>query len=235
MYQRTIQKEEATPKKTTTISAPGTLKIPPARQAIGYGSTNFIAPPPPPQSINNSYNQSLPPTPTTDTSYNNYNNPSSPSISNGCNNQNVPPSPSSGPYQPTSPIPQRYNNKPNQHPSSPQLQYSNKSFAPPPTSLGQQQRSYISRKPVVAPPLFEGQQISFSTDIKRAGTIPVTSTENSSKAQKAKALYAFTSQEPGDLSFGVGDVILVTEKTETQHEWWTGTLRGVTGSVSIVL
>ncbi|XP_075751378.1 intersectin-1 isoform X5 [Rhipicephalus microplus] len=44
--------------------------------------------------------------------------------------------------------------------------------------------------------------------------------------EKFVALYAYQSQEPGDLSFNAGDVISVSKK---EGEWWTGTLAGQTG------
>uniref|UniRef100_A0A023FV40 Putative endocytic adaptor protein intersectin n=1 Tax=Amblyomma parvum TaxID=251391 RepID=A0A023FV40_AMBPA len=44
--------------------------------------------------------------------------------------------------------------------------------------------------------------------------------------EKYIALYAYQSQEPGDLSFNAGDVISVSKK---EGEWWTGTLAGQTG------
>ncbi|XP_077486990.1 dynamin associated protein 160 isoform X3 [Amblyomma americanum] len=44
--------------------------------------------------------------------------------------------------------------------------------------------------------------------------------------EKYIALYAYQSQEPGDLSFNAGDVISVSKK---EGEWWTGTLASQTG------
>ncbi|KAL0969360.1 hypothetical protein UPYG_G00226060 [Umbra pygmaea] len=43
------------------------------------------------------------------------------------------------------------------------------------------------------------------------------------------AIYPFTGQQPGDLSFNVGDRISLVTKTESQYDWWEGTLNGQTG------
>ncbi|CEP15455.1 hypothetical protein [Parasitella parasitica] len=90
----------------------------------------------------------------------------------------------------------------------------------------------------VPPPLYEGQQISFSRDIKKAVAPPATAPappppappSQSSKPLKARALYAFKSELEGDLSFQAGDVITVTQKTDSQDDWWTGRLNGQLGS-----
>jgi amphiphysin len=44
------------------------------------------------------------------------------------------------------------------------------------------------------------------------------------------ALYAFEGQSDGDLSFGEGEKIKVTKKTESTDDWWEGELRGIKGS-----
>ncbi|NXA39028.1 SH3Y1 protein, partial [Eudromia elegans] len=43
------------------------------------------------------------------------------------------------------------------------------------------------------------------------------------------ALYSFEGQQPGDLSFKAGDKITVTTKTNSQFDWWEGTIGGQTG------
>ncbi|KAJ9122378.1 hypothetical protein QFC22_001800 [Naganishia vaughanmartiniae] len=43
------------------------------------------------------------------------------------------------------------------------------------------------------------------------------------------ALYDFAPQAEGDLGFKAGDVIEVIERSDTQDDWWTGRLNGVTG------
>ncbi|KAI7804590.1 putative SH3 domain-containing YSC84-like protein 1, partial [Triplophysa rosa] len=43
------------------------------------------------------------------------------------------------------------------------------------------------------------------------------------------AVHPFTSQQPGDLSFDVGDRITVITQTDSQYDWWEGQLRGQVG------
>jgi amphiphysin len=43
------------------------------------------------------------------------------------------------------------------------------------------------------------------------------------------ALYDYTAQAEGDLSFHKGDQIEIVERTQDVNDWWTGRLSGVTG------
>ncbi|NXM85684.1 SH3Y1 protein, partial [Oenanthe oenanthe] len=43
------------------------------------------------------------------------------------------------------------------------------------------------------------------------------------------ALYSFEGQQPGDLTFKAGDRITVTTKTNSQFDWWEGSIGGKTG------
>ncbi|CAI5769492.1 domain-containing YSC84 1 [Podarcis lilfordi] len=43
------------------------------------------------------------------------------------------------------------------------------------------------------------------------------------------ALYPFEGQQPGDLTFNAGDRIKITTKTDSQFDWWEGSLQGRTG------
>lgn len=47
--------------------------------------------------------------------------------------------------------------------------------------------------------------------------------------QYVVALYDFTAQAEGDLSFGVGDRIELVQRTESTEDWWTGRLNGKEG------
>ncbi|KAI7834886.1 hypothetical protein BX661DRAFT_139334 [Kickxella alabastrina] len=47
---------------------------------------------------------------------------------------------------------------------------------------------------------------------------------------RAVANYDFNGTEAGDLSFTKGDIITVTEKKESQNDWWEGICNGKTGS-----
>uniref|UniRef100_W5NL02 SH3 domain-containing YSC84-like protein 1 n=1 Tax=Lepisosteus oculatus TaxID=7918 RepID=W5NL02_LEPOC len=43
------------------------------------------------------------------------------------------------------------------------------------------------------------------------------------------AMHSFVGQQPGDLSFNVGDKITVITKSDSQYDWWEGQLRGEVG------
>ncbi|KAF7306585.1 Ysc84 domain-containing protein [Mycena indigotica] len=46
---------------------------------------------------------------------------------------------------------------------------------------------------------------------------------------RAVALYDFQAVQPGDLSFSKGDIIVVTKRSNSTDDWWTGTLNGEKG------
>ncbi|KJA29307.1 hypothetical protein HYPSUDRAFT_32706 [Hypholoma sublateritium FD-334 SS-4] len=46
---------------------------------------------------------------------------------------------------------------------------------------------------------------------------------------RAIALYNFSAVEAGDLSFGKGDVIVITKKSNSSDDWWTGKVNGRQG------
>ncbi|NXQ43403.1 SH3Y1 protein, partial [Catharus fuscescens] len=55
-------------------------------------------------------------------------------------------------------------------------------------------------------------------------------TDNSqSDPVEVTALYSFEGQQPGDLTFKAGDRITVTTKTNSQFDWWEGSIGGKTG------
>ncbi|KAI8090819.1 hypothetical protein BDF21DRAFT_412267 [Thamnidium elegans] len=285
MYQRKIEREPVKIYRNTTISAPGTLRIPPVRRNIGYSTPHLIGappPPPPPPAPSHGYNNNInvqppPPPPPVSSTYYKYTpvTPSAPTESPITIQYNKPFQPDSPitphlnkPFQPDSPMP-RHINKPNQfspvvknaRASMPSLlrdsekisYYSNesssslKTLPSAPLFDGGQRMSFTTdvKKPASAP-LFEGQRMSFTTEIKKTVPAPLfdgqrmsftreinpssSSETKLTSHQKAKALYAYTSEQEGDLSFQAGDVILVTEKTDNQDAWWTGKLRGQSGS-----
>ncbi len=47
--------------------------------------------------------------------------------------------------------------------------------------------------------------------------------------EKAIALYSFKGEQPGDVPFKKGDVITITEKTDSVDDWWTGSVNGQSG------
>ncbi|KAJ7071477.1 hypothetical protein C8F01DRAFT_1110689 [Mycena amicta] len=46
---------------------------------------------------------------------------------------------------------------------------------------------------------------------------------------RAVALYDFQAVQPGDLSFSKGDIIVITKRSQSTDDWWTGTLDGRKG------
>ncbi|KAI7847344.1 hypothetical protein BDC45DRAFT_526269 [Circinella umbellata] len=45
----------------------------------------------------------------------------------------------------------------------------------------------------------------------------------------ARALYDFNGEQGGDLGFHEGDVITIVQKSDSQDDWWTGSLKGKEG------
>ncbi|KAJ8657474.1 hypothetical protein O0I10_006776 [Lichtheimia ornata] len=44
------------------------------------------------------------------------------------------------------------------------------------------------------------------------------------RQETARALYDFTGEQAGDLSFREGDIITIVEKSNSQDDWWTGSI-----------
>ncbi|KAI7899983.1 uncharacterized protein BX663DRAFT_576088 [Cokeromyces recurvatus] len=149
MYQRTInQNENERLYRNTSISAPGTLRIPPARQVVGsYGAPN----------INPSNTTVIPPP---------------------MKEQSI------------------YNTPPSSNYTSPQ-------------------------------PSFAQLSSSYSPSLQKSNShraVPPPPPSQASKPQRARALYQFIAEQKGDLSFQQGDIIVITNKTDNQNDWWTGKL-----------
>jgi amphiphysin len=48
-------------------------------------------------------------------------------------------------------------------------------------------------------------------------------------AETVTALYDYSAQAEGDLSFRAGDVIEIVTRTQNENEWWIGKLHGKQG------
>ncbi|KAM9466783.1 SH3 domain-containing YSC84-like protein 1 [Clarias gariepinus] len=99
-----------------------------------------------------------------------------------------------------------------------------KSIAPTrPAPPSQRSSAYTPRAQAsfaeARPPLYPSLQTwgSENSDEASGGALVVT------------AMHEFSGQQPGDLSFAVGDRITVTTKTDSQYDWWEGELRGQVG------
>lgn len=62
----------------------------------------------------------------------------------------------------------------------------------------------------------------------------VLSNSNNLNELRARALFNFRGEQPGDLVFHKGDIITITKKTDTQNDWWTGKLNEREGIVSCI-
>jgi hypothetical protein len=71
--------------------------------------------------------------------------------------------------------------------------------------------------------------ISIQAGKKKPPPPPPPKRIQSTKEQWVTALYTFTGQEPGDLSFQEGDRIRVVKRTDNTDDWWDGELRGIKG------
>ena len=72
------------------------------------------------------------------------------------------------------------------------------------------------------------QQPTYPVEKKRPPPPP--KKKNLSQYLYAEALYDFTGEGQGDLSFKEGDMIQVVKKTDSTDDWWEGRLNGVLGS-----
>ncbi|KAI8875726.1 DUF500-domain-containing protein [Backusella circina FSU 941] len=52
---------------------------------------------------------------------------------------------------------------------------------------------------------------------------------NSDNNKKARALFNFRGEQQGDLPFQKGDLITIIKKSDSQNDWWTGSLNGKEG------
>ncbi|XP_066569377.1 SH3 domain-containing YSC84-like protein 1 isoform X2 [Amia ocellicauda] len=64
---------------------------------------------------------------------------------------------------------------------------------------------------------------------QRAAMIYTPEGRSSGAQQVVTAMHPFEGQQPGDLSFNVGDRITVINKTDSQYDWWEGQLGGKVG------
>lgn len=72
----------------------------------------------------------------------------------------------------------------------------------------------------------DGLEQPFVIDAKRELTQPLSPQEG---VARAIALFNFHAVEAGDLTFSKGDVIVVTRKSDSTDDWWTGKVNGKEG------
>ncbi|KAJ1964037.1 BAR adaptor protein Hob1 [Dipsacomyces acuminosporus] len=109
------------------------------------------------------------------------------------------------------------------HQQSPQVRQG-QTYAPAFSQTYQPSTSSASSLP---PPAYEAvaEQSPVVSDVKSHAPAP----SASSRPQYVVAIYDYTAQADGDLTFKEGDRIELITRTEAKDDWWTGRLDGVTG------
>ncbi|ODV83547.1 hypothetical protein CANARDRAFT_203055 [[Candida] arabinofermentans NRRL YB-2248] len=82
-----------------------------------------------------------------------------------------------------------------------------------------------------APSAYGAAPSAYGATPSAYGAAPVTPTSAPAPVagERCTALYDYTAQAQGDLSFTAGTVITIIQRTDDQNGWWTGTANGVTG------
>ncbi|CDS09894.1 hypothetical protein LRAMOSA02571 [Lichtheimia ramosa] len=101
--------------------------------------------------------------------------------------------------------------------------------APPPSNNNNnnyygQEKSHYQQPPQ---PTSYGAPPSVATS--RAPPPPPPAPIRKPQQPTARALYDFNGEQDGDLSFREGDVITIVEKSDSQDDWWTGSVGGRQG------
>ncbi|RUP49275.1 hypothetical protein BC936DRAFT_142911 [Jimgerdemannia flammicorona] len=100
----------------------------------------------------------------------------------------------------------------------------------PPPSYPASQRASYQQPPVQIP--VEAEPLK--RNIVHGRPVPPPPPMKPRKDPTATALYDFTGEQDGDLTFRKGDIIVVTKKSESTNDWWTGRANGREGSVRIL-
>ncbi|KAK4509761.1 uncharacterized protein ATC70_007063 [Mucor velutinosus] len=93
---------------------------------------------------------------------------------------------------------------------------------PPATNDGYRRRNTVSSP-------FSDDAATQSVKKKRAPPPPPPSKKVANRKEIVEALYELNAPQDGDLSFHVGDLIEVLEKSDKTHDWWKGRLGDQTG------
>ncbi|PWN42356.1 BAR-domain-containing protein [Ceraceosorus guamensis] len=108
-------------------------------------------------------------------------------------------------------------------------------YAPPPKAAPTHNRvASASTASAAAPPAYTAGASSATSSAaagKRAPPPPPTKPKPGAApgVTYVTALYDYTAQADGDLSFSTGDRIEVVERTASTEDWWTGKVHGVQG------
>ncbi|KAF7527016.1 hypothetical protein G7054_g10586 [Neopestalotiopsis clavispora] len=102
--------------------------------------------------------------------------------------------------------------------------------APPPYSAGTKPAFASATSPALKSPVSPG--LAAAAAAKSKPPPPKPKPSHLSKAPGAEtvtALYDYSAQAEGDLSFRAGDVITIVTRTNNENEWWTGKVNGKQG------
>ncbi|XP_023650091.1 SH3 domain-containing YSC84-like protein 1 isoform X2 [Paramormyrops kingsleyae] len=102
------------------------------------------------------------------------------------------------------------------------LRQSNKSSAPPARPRPPVQKPSVTRKA-------EDVKSSVYPDVAALKWDSPAPSRKADRPLVVTAVHPFMGQQPGDLSFDVGDKITVVTKTDSQFDWWEGQLQGQVG------
>lgn len=101
---------------------------------------------------------------------------------------------------------------------------------PPPYSAAMKPFASPSFSPPLKSPVSPGLAMAAAAKAKPPPPKPKPSRLSQAPgAEKATALYDYSAQAEGDLSFRAGDVIEIVLRTQNENEWWTGKLNGKQG------
>uniref|UniRef100_A0A3B3RUS7 SH3 domain-containing YSC84-like protein 1 n=1 Tax=Paramormyrops kingsleyae TaxID=1676925 RepID=A0A3B3RUS7_9TELE len=77
--------------------------------------------------------------------------------------------------------------------------------------------------------ILEDYTEKYTTDWQRKNLRQSNKVTKADRPLVVTAVHPFMGQQPGDLSFDVGDKITVVTKTDSQFDWWEGQLQGQVG------
>ncbi|GMM34802.1 amphiphysin [Saccharomycopsis crataegensis] len=104
--------------------------------------------------------------------------------------------------------------------------------APPAYTASPTSTAYSSAGSAYAAPTTAGTAYSSPVATPLAAAIPAVPVPAAPRApalEYCTALYDYTAQAEGDLSFVAGSVIQIVQRTEDQNGWWTGVVNGQQG------
>jgi len=118
-------------------------------------------------------------------------------------------------------------NQPVQQYNQPVQQYNPPAYNPPAQQTSPQIQNNRNTTPVITSPQNPAPKPRPSTAGSRALPIPGNAgAKPASSVIKAKALYQFNAESPAEISFKVGDIIIIHKQ---DGEWWEGELKGRRG------